>query len=42
MLDEELRTEPDRIRAVYEVKATRMEPVGAGVPLANDRTVDSG
>ena len=28
MLDEELRTEPDRIRAVYEVKATRMEPVG--------------
>ena len=28
MLDEELRTEPDRIRAVYEVEATRMEPVG--------------
>ena len=28
MLDEELRTEPDRIRAVYDVKATRIEPVG--------------
>jgi superfamily II DNA/RNA helicase len=28
MLDEELQTEPDRIRAVYEVKATRVEPVG--------------
>jgi hypothetical protein len=28
MLDEELQTEPDRIRAVYAVKATRVEPVG--------------
>lgn len=28
MLEEELRTEPERIRAVYEVKATRLEPVG--------------
>ena len=28
MLDAELQTEPDRIRAVYEVKATRIEPVG--------------
>lgn len=28
MLDEELRTEPDRVRAVYALKATRIEPVG--------------
>ena len=28
MLDEELCTEPDRIRAVYDVQATRIEPVG--------------
>ena len=28
MLREELKTEPDRIRDVYEVKATRVEPVG--------------
>ena len=28
MLDAELQTEPDRIREVYEVKATRIEPVG--------------
>ena len=28
MLDAELQTEPDRIRAVYAVKATRVEPVG--------------
>jgi len=27
-IDEELKTEPDRIREVYEVKATRIEPVG--------------
>jgi superfamily II DNA or RNA helicase len=27
-LIEELKTEPDRIREVYEVKATRVEPVG--------------
>jgi SNF2 family DNA or RNA helicase len=27
-LENELRTEPDRIRDVYEVKATRIEPVG--------------
>jgi SNF2 family DNA or RNA helicase len=27
-LDEELQTEPDRIRALYEVKAGRIEPVG--------------
>jgi len=28
MLKEELKTEPERIREVYEVKATRIEPVG--------------
>ena len=28
MIEEELKTEPDRIRDVYEVKATRVEPVG--------------
>jgi predicted nucleic acid-binding Zn-ribbon protein len=28
MLDDELKTEPDRIREVYRVKATRIEPVG--------------
>jgi hypothetical protein len=28
LLDQELRTEPDRIRQVYEIKATRVEPVG--------------
>ena len=28
MLRDELKTEPDRIREVYEVKATRIEPVG--------------
>ena len=27
-IDNELRTEPDRIRDVYDVKATRIEPVG--------------
>jgi hypothetical protein len=27
-LEEELQTEPDRIRTLYEVKATRIEPVG--------------
>ena len=27
-IEEELKTEPDRIREVYEVKATRIEPVG--------------
>jgi hypothetical protein len=27
-LDRELRTEPDRIRSLYEVRATRIEPVG--------------
>jgi hypothetical protein len=27
-IDEELKTEPDRVREVYEVKATRVEPVG--------------
>ncbi len=27
-IDEELKTEPDRIRDVYDVKATRIEPVG--------------
>ena len=27
-IGEELKTEPDRIREVYEVKATRVEPVG--------------
>ena len=27
-IDEELKTEPDRIREVYDVKATRIEPVG--------------
>lgn len=33
MLEEELRTEPERIRAVYEVKATRLEPVGLGASI---------
>lgn len=28
MLNEELQTEPDRIRALYAVQATRVEPVG--------------
>lgn len=28
MIEEELKTEPDRIREVYEVRATRVEPVG--------------
>jgi len=28
MLDEELRTEPKRIKDLYEIKATRLEPVG--------------
>lgn len=28
MLDQEFRTEPDRIRELYEVKARRIEPVG--------------
>lgn len=28
MIDEELKTEPARIREVYDVKATRIEPVG--------------
>src|SRR4051812_6911053 len=27
-LDDELKTEPDRIRDLYQVKATRIEPVG--------------
>ena len=27
-LETELRTEPDRIRELYDVKATRIEPVG--------------
>jgi superfamily II DNA or RNA helicase len=27
-LEHELRTEPERIRAVYDIKATRIEPVG--------------
>jgi hypothetical protein len=27
-IDRELRTEPERIKAVYEVKAQRIEPVG--------------
>ncbi|MBX6311685.1 MAG: hypothetical protein IRY99_01995 [Isosphaeraceae bacterium] len=27
-IDRELATEPDRIRALYEVKAERLEPVG--------------
>lgn len=27
-IEEELKTEPDRIREVYDVKATRIEPVG--------------
>jgi hypothetical protein len=27
-LDRELKTEPDRIRGLYEVRATRIEPVG--------------
>ena len=27
-LDDELKTEPDRIRELYQVKATRIEPVG--------------
>jgi hypothetical protein len=28
MLNDELRTEPDRVRAVYDIQATRIEPVG--------------
>ena len=28
MLDDELKTEPQRIRDLYEIKATRLEPVG--------------
>jgi hypothetical protein len=28
MIDEELKTEPVRIREVYDVKATRIEPSG--------------
>ena len=28
MLDEELKTEPKRIKDLYEIKATRLEPVG--------------
>ena len=28
MIDEELKTEPVRIREVYDVKATRIEPIG--------------
>jgi superfamily II DNA or RNA helicase len=28
MLDQELRTEPDRIRELYQVKAKRIEPIG--------------
>jgi predicted nucleic acid-binding Zn-ribbon protein len=27
-LEDELQSEPDRIRALYEVKAARIEPVG--------------
>jgi hypothetical protein len=27
-IDRELKTEPERIKAVYEVKAQRIEPVG--------------
>jgi len=27
-LEDELKTEPDRIRDLYQVKATRIEPVG--------------
>ena len=27
-IDDELKTEPDRIRELYQVKATRIEPVG--------------
>jgi predicted nucleic acid-binding Zn-ribbon protein len=27
-LETELRTEPDRIRELYDVKATRIEPIG--------------
>jgi hypothetical protein len=27
-LEHELRSEPERIRQVYDVKATRIEPVG--------------
>ena len=28
MIDRELETEPDRIAALYQVQATRIEPVG--------------
>ena len=28
MIERELRTEPDRIRALYSVQAERIEPVG--------------
>jgi hypothetical protein len=28
MIEEELKSEPDRIRGIYEVKAKRIEPVG--------------
>ena len=28
MLDEELKTEPRRIKELYEIKATRLEPIG--------------
>ena len=28
MLDEELKTEPRRIKDLYEIKATRLEPIG--------------
>ena len=28
MLDQELRTEPERIQELYQVKAKRIEPVG--------------
>ena len=35
-IDRNWPTEPDRIRAIYEVKAQRIEPVGLGLPLAGD------
>jgi len=44
MLDEELRTEPHRVCAVYAVKATRIEPVGLVYlwPLTGEWLVISG
>ena len=34
--DAELEREPARVRAFYEVQATRVEPVGLRLPLARD------